>query len=57
MHAKIKTYIIGVTCICLIFLACETESDKRKARIQQLEKEIKVLEEKEAKFQKLFGDK
>lgn len=55
---RVKNYILCFTCVCLILVgtACESESDRRKARIEQLEKEIKVLEEKEAKFQTLFGD-
>ncbi|WP_152394758.1 hypothetical protein [Paenibacillus guangzhouensis] len=42
---RIKNYILGFTCICLILLgtACESESDKRKARINQLDKEINQL--------------
>ncbi len=42
---RLKNYIFGFTCICLILVgtACESESDKRKARIKQLDKEINQL--------------
>ncbi|HWO95348.1 MAG TPA: hypothetical protein VNM45_03200 [Bacillus sp. (in: firmicutes)] len=42
---RIKNYIICFSCICLILLGtgCESESDKRKARIKQLDKEMHQL--------------
>ncbi|SCW57351.1 hypothetical protein SAMN04487970_101689 [Paenibacillus tianmuensis] len=42
---RIKNYILSITCIFLILLAtaCESESDKRKARLKQLDKEINQL--------------
>lgn len=44
---KIKNYIVGFTCICFILMgtACESESDKRKARLKELDKEINFLKE------------
>ncbi|NMM52938.1 hypothetical protein [Paenibacillus aquistagni] len=54
---RIKNYILGFICICLILLgtACESESDKRKARIKQLDKEINQLK-KETDLMKDYLD-
>lgn len=48
-----RAYIL-IFCLVFSFLitACESESDKRKAKIERLEKEIEVLE----KNQKTYDD-
>lgn len=54
---RIKNYILGFICICLVFLgtACESESDKRKERIKQLDSEINQLK-KETDLMKDYLD-
>lgn len=45
LHVSIKNYTLGFTCFCLnlVGTVCESESDKRKARIKKLDKETNHL--------------